>query len=71
MMTREGMHTGFPYAHTPAAVVSFARLGRRRPSVIGEFLLPIERIEMTRVHFAEGQILFTEGDPADSDRRLS
>jgi len=44
--------------------------GGAGPSVIGEFVLPIERIVMTRVHFAEGQILFTEGDPADSVLRL-
>src|SRR6516162_895252 len=32
--------------------------------------LPIERTEMTRTHFAEGQILFREGDTADSVLRL-
>src|SRR6266550_3131855 len=39
-----------------------------RPS--SEQLLPIERIAMTRTHFAEGQVLFREGDSADSVFRL-
>src|SRR6266404_773930 len=33
-------------------------------------LLPIERTAMTCTHFAEGQVLFREGDPADSVFRL-
>src|SRR5262249_39491941 len=33
-------------------------------------LLPIERTTMTCTHFAEGQVLFREGDPADSVFRL-
>src|SRR5215831_15532256 len=33
-------------------------------------LLPIERTTMSRAHFAEGQVLFREGDPADSVFRL-
>src|SRR5262249_59144843 len=32
--------------------------------------LPIERTAMTCTHFAEGQVLFREGDPADSVFRL-
>ena len=32
--------------------------------------LPIERTVMTRTHFAEGQILFREGDPSDGVFRL-
>jgi CRP/FNR family transcriptional regulator, cyclic AMP receptor protein len=32
--------------------------------------LPIERIAMTRTHFAEGQVLFREGDLPDSVFRL-
>jgi hypothetical protein len=31
MMTRAGMHAGFHYADTPAAVASFVRLGQRTP----------------------------------------
>src|SRR5262245_3008679 len=36
----------------------------------GSWLLPIERTAMTCTHFAEGQVLFREGDPADSVFRL-
>ena len=32
--------------------------------------MPIERIAMTRTHFAEGQVLFREGDSPDSVFRL-
>ena len=33
-------------------------------------LLPLERTVMSRTHFAQGQILFREGDPADGVFRL-
>src|SRR5262245_13144565 len=36
----------------------------------GSWLLPIERTAMTCTHFAEGQVLFREGDPADCVFRL-
>src|SRR6202045_4950343 len=36
----------------------------------GRHLLPIESTAMTRRHFAEGQVLFREGDPADGVFRL-
>jgi CRP-like cAMP-binding protein len=32
--------------------------------------MPIERTVMTCTHFAKGQVLFREGDPADSVFRL-
>ena len=32
--------------------------------------MPMERTAMTCTHFAEGQVLFREGDPADSVFRL-
>src|SRR6516162_11401859 len=39
--------------------------------LVGSFtVLPIERTVMTCTHFANGQFLFREGDPADSVFRL-
>jgi CRP/FNR family transcriptional regulator, cyclic AMP receptor protein len=58
------------HADSPAAWRLSYGSGGAGPNVIGEFLLPIGRTVMTRALFAEGQILFREGDPADSVLRL-
>jgi CRP/FNR family transcriptional regulator, cyclic AMP receptor protein len=58
------------HADAPAAWRLSYGSGGAGPNVIGEFLLPIGGTVTTRALFAEGQILFREGDPADSVLRL-
>jgi CRP/FNR family transcriptional regulator, cyclic AMP receptor protein len=47
-----------------------AELDREVDAGLACFREPNERTAMTRTHFVEGQILFREGDPADSVFRL-